>query len=317
MTVRNYYPVVAAMVVAVLFGFSFLFTKVVLDYLQPFQLIGLRFALAAASLSILALFGLIKLNIKLGQLTDLLKVAIWQPVLYFTCETYGVKFTTASESGVIISLIPVMVAVLSFFILKERVSLKQGFFIASAVFGVVLMVLGGTAGSGGSPGQHLLGVAILFGAVLSGGFYSIFSRQASEKYSTTDITFVMMWLGAVVFNIIGLVQSYLNGQLGNYAAALVQPQVINGLLYLGILSSVVAFFLLNYSLSRLPAPRVSVFLNLIPVISVIAGVAFNNEVLGVWHLVGGSFILLGVWGTNYFGQEDTSENHSEELKVSV
>lgn len=308
MTGKQAYPILAAMVMAVIFGFSFLFTKVVLSYLLPFQLIGLRFALAALVLSALAWLQVIKLNIKLSSLPDLLKVAVWQPVLYFTCETYGVKYTTASESGVIISLVPVVVAVLSYFILKEKATSRQFLFISAAVAGVAFMVVGSSAGRAAAPWEHIMGIFFLFGAVLAGGFYSIYSRRAAEKYTPVDITFVMMWLGAVVFNTVGLVQSFWYDQLDNYAAGLQQPPVVTGLLYLGVLSSVVAFFLLNYSLSQLPAPRVTVFLNLTPVIAVLAGVIFNGEHLGTWQLIGGSLILLGVWGTNHYGSEQEKKN---------
>lgn len=297
---KRIFPTAAAATVAVIFGFSFLFTRDALFYLSPFQLLGLRFALAALSLTLLAACGLVKLCIQRSHLIGLLKIALWQPVLYFICETYGVKFTSASESGVVIALVPVAVTVFSTFMLEEKIQARQGFCIGAAVIGVMLMALGGPASGAGDDKSHLLGILLLFGAVLAAGFYNIFSRRAAAKYAPLDITFVMMWTGTLVFNAVGLTQSYLTGQLNNYAAAVRHLPVVTGLLYLGLLSSVVAFFLLNYALSRLPASRASVFLNLTPVVSVLAGVLFYGERPGAWQLAGGALILLGVGGTNYF-----------------
>ncbi|MCL6610561.1 MAG: DMT family transporter [Peptococcaceae bacterium] len=300
MPVRNAFPVAAALFVAVIFGFSFVFTKDILIYLDPFQLLGLRFALAALAMTLLAAFRLIRLNLQPSSLPALLKVAVWQPVLYFVFETYGVKLTSASESGVVIALVPLAATVLSVFMLGEKITPAQGVCVCAAVAGVAIMALGKTTADAGGRFDHLLGVLMLFGAVMAGAFYSIFSRRAAASFAPAEITFVMMWLGALVFNAIGLTQSFLAGRLDGYAVSLQLPPVIGGLLYLGLLSSVAAFFLLNYALSRMTASRTAVFLNLIPLVSLAAGVFFYGERLGPRQLAGCFLVLLGVWGTNYF-----------------
>ncbi|MBM7856028.1 drug/metabolite transporter (DMT)-like permease [Desulfohalotomaculum tongense] len=303
MMAKQAYPTAASIAVAVIFGLSFLFVKDALLYLHPFQLLGLRFALAALFLTLLAVCGVIKLQVKVSHLPDLLKIAIWQPVLYFLCETYGIKFTSAAEAGIIISLVPMVVTVLAIFILGEKITVRQGACVSAAVAGVILMVLGGSAGETAQSQGHLMGIFFLFGAVLAGGFFNVFSRKAAGEYSPVDITFIMMWLGALVFNAIGLVQSYLTGQLADYFKAVQHLPVIADLLYLGVLSSVLGFFLLNYSLSHLPAARVAVFLNLIPVVAVLAAVLFCGEQLGIRQMAGGILILFGVWGTNCFAEK--------------
>ncbi|MFZ5647017.1 MAG: DMT family transporter [Bacillota bacterium] len=307
---RINYPVAAALAVAFIFGLSFVFTKDTLTYLSPFQLLGLRFGLAALSLTLLVALRLVKLNIKTEHLPELLKIAVWQPVLYFIFETYGINYTTASESGVVIALAPMAVMVLSIIMLGERITAGQGVCVASAVAGVAVIALAGTDTQSGSPSaNHLLGILMLFGAVTAAGFYNIFSRRAAKRLAPFAITFVMMWLGAIVFNSIGLSQSYLTGQLAGYYTSLQHPQVVAGIVYLGLLSSVTAFFLLNYALSRMPASRAAVFLNLIPIVSLMAGILFYGERLGEWQIAGCGLIMLGVWGTNYF-----AERQSESLE---
>ena len=268
---KQTYPTTAAIIVAVIFGLSFLFTKDVLSYLAPFQLMGLRFTLAVSVMGLLALLRVVKLNIKAADLPDLLKIAIFQPTLYFVFETYGVKFTTVSESSIIIALAPVLITVLSIFMLGEKISAKQFVCIGAAVVGVTVMVLGGNPEESADNAKHLLGLFMLIGAVITTALYNVLSRRAAAKHSPLDITFIMMLVGAVVFNLSGILQSHLTGTWQNYANALQNSSALIGLLFLGVLSSVVAFFLLNYALSELPAPRVAVFLNLITVVSVAAG----------------------------------------------
>jgi len=293
--------------VSVIFGFSFVFTKGTLAYLSPFQLLGLRFGLAALALTSLTAVRLIRINIKMAHLPSLLKIAVLNPVLYFTLETYGVKYTSASESGVVIALAPMAVMVLSILMLGEKITAGQRVCIAAAVAGVALMALSGPGAPGGAPANHLLGILVLFGAVMAAAFYNVFSRQGAASFSPMDITFVMMWLGALVFNAIGLSESYFSGQLGVYYTSLQHPQVVVGLLYLGLFSSVVAFFLLNYALSRMPASRAAVFLNLIPVVSLLAGILFYGERLGIWQMASCGLILLGVWGTSFYAVNPSGE----------
>ncbi|MCF8011326.1 MAG: DMT family transporter [Clostridiales bacterium] len=314
---KNNYPLLAAVLVAVIFGFSFIFTKNALFYLSPFQLIGLRFATAALCMTFLAIIKIIPLHLRPAHMKNLLKIAIWQPVIYFTCETYGIKYTSASESGIIVALVPVTTAILSLIILKEKINFKQGIFINAAVIGVIIMTLGNPGAACEKQSSQFLGFLILFGAVLAAGFYNIFSRRASTWHSPLDITFIMMWLGAITFNLVGILQSWFNGNLANYVYAIKQPPVITSILYLGILSSIIAFFMLNYTLSNLTASRTAVFLNLTPVVSVLAGVFFLNEHLGPWQLLGGGIILLGVWGTNYFTEKQDTLNVSENKQADI
>ncbi len=95
-------PVLAGLYVAVVFGFSFLFTKEVLEILTPFHLLGFRFAAAALALTGLRILGIINLNFRGKRIGILLLLAFFQPVAYFIFETIGIKLTTASEAGVTI-----------------------------------------------------------------------------------------------------------------------------------------------------------------------------------------------------------------------
>ena len=83
-------PHLAAAGAAVIFGFSFLFTKNALDSLETFELLGLRFFLAAFFMLFLRRLKLIQVELSWDKLGSLLVVAVFQPVLYFICETVGV-----------------------------------------------------------------------------------------------------------------------------------------------------------------------------------------------------------------------------------
>ncbi|WP_051276582.1 DMT family transporter [Desulfovirgula thermocuniculi] len=221
-------------------------------------------------------------------------------MLYFTCETYGVKQTSASESSIIISLVPVAVFLFSGVMLREKINVCQGLCVVASVAGVALMAAAGPGGAVESGGSHLQGVLWLLGAVLAAALYTILSRRAGSHFSAFEVTLVMMWAGALAFGAAGLAEGALTGCAAALVHAWQRPVVLGGLLYLGLIASVAAFFLYNYAVAHMPASRAAVFLNLVPVTSCVAGFLFFGERLGSWQLAGAALILLGVWGTNYF-----------------
>lgn len=296
-TTKIYLPYFAGLCVSLIFGLSFMFTKQALDSFSPMMLLSFRFAMAALVLTLLTLLGIIKLSYKGKPLKMLLLLAFFQPIFYFIFETTGVKLTSSSEAGMMIALIPVVVTVLAALVLKEKPTPLQLAFIFMSVFGVIFIIL---MSGGFSLEGHLDGTLALLGAVLAAGVYNILSRKLSKQFTPVEITFVMMWTGAVVFNLIALVQNLLHGDLSGYITPFSSIEAMIPIFYLGILSSVCAFFMVNFMLSKLPASNSAVFANLTTVISVLAGVFIRHEAFYWYQLVGGILIILGVWGTNYY-----------------
>ena len=253
--------VAAGLGMAAIFGFSFLFTKTALAVLSPIDLLGLRFTLAALAMLVLAAIGLIRLNLTGRRWGRLLLLSAVQPVAYFLCETAGVKLTSASEAGVIIGTIPVAVAILAALLLHERPNRVQVLFIISSSLGVAVMVAGHGFGR-----SHLGGILLLLGAVLAASFYSVFSRRLSREFTPMEMTTVMMCTGAVVFDLISLAAHWSAGSPIPFAA-LRLPAVWIPLAYLSVLSSVAAFFLVNFMLGRLEAARTVAYTNLTSFVS--------------------------------------------------
>jgi drug/metabolite transporter (DMT)-like permease len=292
---KKFLPYIFGTIMAVIFGFSFLFSKNALDVIGVFDLLFLRFLTAAVTMTILKIFGIIKIDLKGKPIKPLILVAVFQPVLYFTMENTGLKYTASSQAGIMMAFIPVLVTLLAWIVLKEEVTKYQIAFIIVSVSGVLLTAIG----SGNlSEGGELKGILFILCAVASASLYNIFSRKASKTFTPYEITFFMMWVGTLVFGTVFVVQGLSRGEI-NIFHRLTFPAVIS-ILYLGILSSVVAFLLSNYNLSKLKASQSSVFANLTTVVSVIAGITIRNESFGALKIIGAIMIIIGVWGTNSF-----------------
>lgn len=294
---------------AAIFGFSFLVTKGALDVLDPMELIFIRFFVAAIVMTVLAAIGVVKLNYKEKKIGTLAAMVLFQPILYFIFETYGVRESATSTAGIILGALPAIVALLGLIMLKERTTAMQSFGLGLSVLGVVLVVFLGAQTQGDSEGT-LRGALLLIGSMLSAAFFNIFSRKASREFSDYERTFAMMWSGALVFGIIVLVRYYANGGtlpspnagsnnlvLSNLPAR--AASVWFSVVYLGVLSSVIAFFLINFSLTRLKASQSAVFTNLITVITVVAGVVVRGEKFDIVQGIGALIIILGIFLANW------------------
>lgn len=275
-----------------IFGLSFLVTKSALEAFSPFTLLALRFGLATAALLALSAAGILKPDFRGKPRGILVLVCLFQPILYFTSETFGVRETSTSTAGLILGALPAAVAALSVPMLRERLSAARTAGLALSVAGVSLVAAAGGGGGADEPG----GVLLVLGALASAAFYNVFSRRASRFYGPVEITLAMMASGAGFFGLAALAERLAVGP----AAPGIRPgaEAWAAVAYLGILSSVLAFFLVNLSLSRLRAAQASVFGALTPLIALAAGVLVRGEPVSLPKAAGAAAILAGLWITN-------------------
>lgn len=308
---KNLRPYIASIATSFIFGLSFIFSKAALAITDPLTLLSFRFLTAFVIMSVLVLAGVIKLNYRNKPILGLVFLGIIEPVLYFIFETYGIKYSSASMAGLMIALIPILVAILGNYFLREKPSIIQMFFIALSVAGVAFIVV---MNNSGGKNSSSIGILILLGAVTCAAAYNIYSRSLSTRFTPMELTYFMMGVGAIFFNFMSIISHAINGNLNNYFSILLNRNFIIAILYLGILSSVIAFYLTNFALSKIEASRSAIFSNLSTIVSIVGGVVFLKEHFYFYHIIGSIMILIGVWGTNQFrlsNQKDTSaKEHS-------
>lgn len=296
---ETFLPILSGAVTSIIFGLSFLFSKRALNVADPYSLLSFRFLLAFSVMTVLMLCKIIKIDYKGKNIKNLLFLGLMQPIVYFIFETYGIKFSSSSQAGLMIALIPIVVSILSAYILKEKPSNIQVVFIVLSVLGVMFIVIMGNSSSQGS--GSLFGTMLLLGAVFSGSIFSILSRKFSQEFSAMELTYAMMGLAAIYFNGISLFNHIKSNTINEYFSPLKNSDFLTSILYLGVLSSIIAFFLINYTLSKIEASKSAVLSNLSTIVSIIAGVLIMKESFEYYHLIGSILILIGVFGTNYFG----------------
>lgn len=277
---------------ASIFGFSFMFTKIALPQMeQPVNLIFWRMAIAFFFMTVLRRFRVISVNFKGKPLAELTLLCLFQPLLYFIFETVGVKYLPSSQAGIMISTIPIFVLLFARIILKEQLNKRLIFFVVLSFLGVVIINLNNITLT-----ANMKGIGALLVAVISGALYTTLAKKASMKFTGIEITYFMMLFGMLSFGGLSLAFGIIQGNLSLLLIPFYDITVMGAILYLGILSSCVAFLLLNTVVSHIEASKASVFSNLTTVVSIFAGVLLLGEQLSMIQYIGCLVIIIGVYG---------------------
>jgi drug/metabolite transporter (DMT)-like permease len=285
----------SAIVNALIVGLSFIFMKNALIYTDPLNILAHRFTVSFITISIPILLGWIKLNISLEDIKKILPLSIFYPTLFFAFQSFGLSYISSSEAGIIHATIPIITLVLATFVLKEKTTLLEKISVFLSVGGVVYIFLMKGINFKSS---SFIGIVLIFLSAISSSSYNVLARKIVQKYKFIDVTYVMIFIGFISFNVLSIVDRFYRGDLKTYFSAFSSQDFLISILYLGILSSVVTSLLSNYALSIISAPKMSVFNNLSTLVTVVAGVLLLNETLYYYHIIGIVSILIGVLGTN-------------------
>ena len=280
-----------ALATAVFFwGLSFVATKIALQSFSPFCLIFFRFFTAALFFIVLLWrTGFPSLTKK--TLKSLLLLALMQPGLYFLFETFGLQYTSATKTSLIIATIPVVVLVLSAFFLKERLRPINTIGVIVSLAGVALLVFGGRPET--TLQGMLIGDMLIFGAVIAASVYMIMTRRLGESLSSLQITGMQIIFGAMLFFPLFL------WDLPHLDWQSVTQDSLMALIVLTIFATIGAFLCYNFALTRIPAAQAAVCINGIPLVTAFGAWILLGETLTLMQFFGGALVLVAVFLANH------------------
>ncbi len=268
--------------VALIWGLSFLSIKVAVATVPPMTMAVARFAIACAVLPLVAHLAGESLRVAPRELPLLAAGGLTGITIYFLGENHGVALLSASEASLVIGTIPVLTVLSEWLFLGQKVSARVGAGAAASFLGVALIV----APALGTPSSRL-GYLCMALAAFSWVAYAFLTRGVAARCGKLALTF---WQS--LFGLLGCVPFALGE-----AAAWRQPgtAAVLNILYLGVVCSAAGYWLYALALERLGAGRTSVFVNLIPVVSVLASFLLLGERLGALQLLGGAVAVAGVY----------------------
>ncbi len=292
MSTSKVLPYLEATFAAVVWGASFIATKVALDDVSPITIVWLRFGMGllvlGAAVALRKEFSLPKKNEwAYFALLGFLGITFHQWL-----QSNGLQTSEAGTTAWIVATSPVFMAILGWLILKEGLSLIKIFGIALAFFGVLLVVSDGnlasiSIGKFGAPGDMLILVSAINWAVVS-----VLSRRGLKTTSASLFVFYMMLFGWLFASV---------PFVGNGLYTEVHALTFNGWLgvaFLGIFCSGLAYIAWYDALQALTTASAGVFLYIEPLIAMVVALFILNEAITLASLVGGGVILFGVWLVN-------------------
>jgi drug/metabolite transporter (DMT)-like permease len=270
-----------------IWGFAYVVTKSGLSTVPPMLFALLRYALASVLLVPLALArgGLSRLPQPVPWMT-LLLMSLTGVTVYYILFNLALAYTTASQTALIQSAFPAIVAIMAFLWLHEHVSKRRVVGIVLAIVGVVLIVSNSEADAGAR--DPVLGNVFAFASVLVWGVYTILAKRMS-KADPIAVTAAISLIGTILLIPAVLIEGT------RISLSAIPMSGWLPILYLGALASATGYLLYNRALRDIDASLVGTFINLSPVIGVVAGVAVLGESITVPAIIGGVLVLVGVW----------------------
>lgn len=277
-----------ALIAAVCFwGATVPIMKVTLEHIPVFQIAFIRFALATI---ILLPFVVKKLKINLKDLPLVLTTGLIGVTLHILTLFFGIKQTTAVNAGLIIGTAPIFTFLLAHIFLRER--LHRNIIIASilGLAGIAIVILHEAQGEALSLSPK--GDILIIVSMISFVMYEILSKKLFKKYEPITVTFHSFAIGAISFLPFAL-SDFANN---SFTTITTLPNVaIFGIFYGVFVSSLTAYSLWEWGLSKVEASKVGFFLYLDPIVAVLGAVLFLSERLTVPLVIGACFILFGVF----------------------
>jgi drug/metabolite transporter (DMT)-like permease len=282
----------------ILWGASFVATKIALQEIAPAVIAFLRFAMGVAVLFLI----LIKRNelrrFTLRELPSLSVLGILGITVHQLLQANGLQTASATATSWIVATIPVFVALLGWAFLGETMSGSRVLGILLSACGVLTVVGNGDfksliQGGFGTAGDRLIAISAVNWAVFVVLNKHVFKKsEASDSRSAVGQMFAIMSIGWILL----IPWAIADGGLGELERVSLQGWL--ALAFLGVGCSGVAYYLWFSGLECIDATQVGVFLYLEPIVTVLLAWQILGEMIGAATIIGGAAILVGVWLVN-------------------
>lgn len=274
-----------AIVTVLFWGTTFISTKVLLVDFAPLEILFFRFVMGTAALW-LAYPHRMKGTTAKQELT-FLAAGFSGVSLYYLFENMALTYTLASNVGVVVSAAPFFTAILAQIFLKGEEKLKGNFFIGFivAMTGISLISF-----NGAKMELNPIGDLLAVGAAILWAFYSIFIRKINGYgYPTIQATRKIF-----VYGILGMLplMPFSDFHLG--LERFYNPVYVFNFFFLGLGASAVCFVTWNFATKVLGVLKSSVYIYLVPVVTVVFSVLILHEKITMMAVLGTILTLSGL-----------------------
>lgn len=277
------------------FAGAYVSGKFGLTAVSPVTLNLLRFLVASAVLGPIVWHLRRQLPRQRADILVFVAISLFSFVLNKLFEYVGLNLTTASDAALLISGEGIFTSALAWLILRERATFLRVAALIVGFVGVYLIIERGPIprlGSGSGRLDHrILGDALFILSLAVEAFASIISKRLTDKYAPLLVTAATVVGSLAVWVPAGAVDIAQHGLHLTWLA-------IGGILYLGVMVTVVGYFLWFAGLQRIDGSAAAATLFVQPLLGTLLAIFILGEALGIYTIIGGLGILANVWLTS-------------------
>ena len=269
----------------VFWGASFIATKIVLDELNPLSIIYFRLLFGIITVTAIALKRKRSFKMRISDMKGILLLAAISTT-HLWIQVTGLQYTSASNTGWIIGVIPVIMAVLGFLFYREKLTPLQSIGIFISLSGLLLLISKGDIYS-----INLIenkGDLLVLGSAFTWSFYSFAGKKVTLNYPPIMTILYLFVTMAIILSPITITPENIK------AAVNLSVHGWASLMFLGVLCSGIAYVLWAEAMKEMPASKVGAFLYLEPFVTVFTAWLFLKEEITFLMMISGIIIIAGV-----------------------
>ena len=276
---------IAAFITIIIWGTTFISTKILLVDFKPIEILFFRFLLGLIALIIVCPKRLKSTTAK--QEITFAAAGLCGICLYYLLENIALSYTLASNVGIIISIAPFFTAILSHIFMKTEERLRINFFLGFIVAMAGILII---SFNGKELEIKPIGDILAIAAALVWAIYSLLTRKISSYGYNTIQTTKRIFAYGIVFMIPTLFFFEFNLDL----ARMTNIKYLFNLIFLGLGASALCFVTWNYAVKLLGAVKTSVYIYMVPVITIVASAIVLREQITLDMGVGKELALVGL-----------------------
>lgn len=291
-------PYLALIIAHLIWGANFVVAKITLQEFPPMTLAFLRFALASLFLAPFLLAETKKITrpsfggkIKKQDLPKLIAIGVFSITINISLFFEGIKRTSVIDASVLTLIIPLLSVLAGWWFFKEKVYLVNLLGIVIGLIGALTIVGIPQFLTGSFSPQIMVGNSLIILAAVSWVIGAIISKKILNKYSSLVVTAVGFLVGTVSMVIPATIEYIQNPSWPSQVTIL----GLLGLTFITLLSSISAYFLFEWGLSKTSVAKANLFQYIEPLIAAFLAVLILSEQISISFIVGALFIVVGAY----------------------
>jgi drug/metabolite transporter (DMT)-like permease len=272
--------------VVMMWGFNVVATKVLVSYFSPITMTSFRIFMASIVVILVLRLKKKLQKIKMKDIFYISMAALFNVVGHQLFLSLGLTKTSASNTGLILGMAPLITSIFAFMFLGDRLTILRMIGIMFGFTGITIIIMNGNH----DVGAFSIGDFYIFLSVLSQGISFILIRKMANTIDGLVMTGWMLLFGSIVLFSIGLVMEPHGLSSLTHAA----PTVWLIFIASAVFATGIGHMLYNHAIQIVGAAESAIFINFSPFFALIASYLFLGEHIFFSQMIGFLIIVIGV-----------------------